>query len=334
MKVGESLSRSIIDKQRLRFIFLIAFLTLPFLSSSLVVRPSPLEELSPPRAVHSLRNGDLDWQGRHDMHIFSERLGGAMLPLLLHLTLRDLDVDQLFTHYVPDFEIYVITDETMDILGNISGMESGLALNLGGFVFIRKSTLKEIRAGNKESLVVLIHEKKHNDYSTIHGYARGTIEQKLVDELYAFFSSFIEVYGIDHLSALRQSRFGDGIWAYVVLNTLVRDYLHEVNDEQRRKEVIEKLSYATSILNYSFVNYNDPKMIFAYLKTCINLDQILVMTSRDHFEKRGYSQTLPANFDLLQEQFKSFKSSYQQQANQVPSPIEKSSMFSMTDTSL
>ena len=59
MKAGESLSRSIIW---LRFIFLIAFLTLPFLSSFLVVRPSPLEELSPPRAMHSSRNGELDWQ--------------------------------------------------------------------------------------------------------------------------------------------------------------------------------------------------------------------------------------------------------------------------------
>ncbi len=247
---------------------------------------------------------------RQPQQILMERMGFASAMLELKLNIHGLEMENLFQHYEKEHDAYILDDKVMDVMGQLGGMKNGEALNLVGFVFIRGSTVEKLKTADKEAFLSLRHEQRHNDYHAIHGYAIESSEQKLIDELYAYFASFIQIYGVEGLTTIQERQIGTGPWAQIVLNVLIQDYLKDEREEALKADLIERLRYVASILDW-YLKTQDPNMILEFLKTATSLNQILAMVNFDYL-KDNLKEKIPLEeYERLAGQFRKFRSDFQ-----------------------
>ena len=144
-------------------------------------------------------------------------------------------------------------------------MPTGCAFNYRGLPIVSETTLANAKEGEKQALLTVRHEQRHNYYRNIHGHRSKDIEQDLVDELFTYFSSFIDIYGVEALAHTHD-------YAEAVVRALTTDYLEQVTDKTTREDLVVRVTTAAFILNtrVQLPGYLDPTI--AYLRTLTSLD--------------------------------------------------------------
>jgi len=200
---------------------------------------------------------------------------------LAALAVHGYEPSDVLSHYDAALEVYgvyIVPDDVMGILSRVTRMELR-AFNLFGLIGVSASDAEKMREGDPEALLVARHEKRHNDYRALHGDPPYEVEQKLVDELYAYFSSYVDIYGIEGLSHSRHSdHYGNGTYTQIVAASLYEGDLGNVADPQKKLELGVKISAAAFILE-AYLKAGQVDLALGYLKAAKNLNQILAMTT-------------------------------------------------------
>ncbi|MBF0511588.1 MAG: hypothetical protein HQL13_04575, partial [Candidatus Omnitrophica bacterium] len=237
----------------------------------------------------------------------SEKAGMmGLIGLSIGLSVRGYELDDAVSNFDEELGAYVIPDDVMDVLGCIGGMEGGQAFNLLGNIGIKVSTFAAIKVGSQDALYELRHEQSHNKYREAHPaeLPYKSIEQTLIDEVYAHFAGFISTYGRDKLFEKRALRWGEMDWFENVLNLLVNDYVGK--DVEQRAFIVKKLSYAISIIKLAFKDNQDSKIMDFILKAN-NLDEILGITPLEHQQWLIDGAVQPVNHSEIRERWIQFK---------------------------
>ncbi|RJP58252.1 MAG: hypothetical protein C4541_08380, partial [Candidatus Auribacter fodinae] len=244
---------------------------------------------------------------------------GALNVISFHILLSryDIEADSLFEQYDAEFDVVVVKDEVMKIIAQVVQMDAGQAFNLKGVPVVTASTIEQARNGDKDAIFFIKHEHRHTDYHNQNGdTANFTVEQNILDELYAYFAAFLDVWGAESLGEVRNSRIGSGTWAQIVGATLVKDYLDGIYkdqlDDQAREVLRVKLTAATFILDSLFKKYGEVGA--EYLKQVGQIDAILSIVERSSLDQlfAMYSTestppiTVP-DYDALRAQFIAFR---------------------------
>ena len=75
-----------------------------------------------------------------------------------------VNLEDLFSNYDPEFEVFIISDRAMDVIDKIEGVTGRtVAFNSKGFVFIRKSKMDAAKNGDKDALSAMRREHGHKD---------------------------------------------------------------------------------------------------------------------------------------------------------------------------
>jgi len=246
---------------------------------------------------------------------------------MVQLSLRGIDYEDIFKQYDAVYDVVVVDDEVMPIIARVVNMESGFAFNLKGTVVITNTVLRKASEGDKESLFAIKHEHRHNDYRGLHGENMSGSEQRLVDELYAYFSAFIDVYGLTSLTETRNTQIGSGTWAQIVAGALTKDYINgfykEELDEKAREVLRVKLIIAAFVIDAVVKKYGNIGL--EYLKQAVSLNSILSILERDGVEqliKYYSSESTPEiiikDYESLHRSFLAFKEKNQSQFVSLP----------------
>jgi hypothetical protein len=216
-------------------------------------------------------------------------LGVKTIGFMLQLAMRDLDEQDIFERYDPEYDVAVVRDDVIPLIASIAEIENGMAFNFRGTVVVTASILEKAKKGDKDSLFAIKHEHRHNDYRQRYGNeAEFTTEQKLLDGLYAYYSAFIDIYGEEALSEARTTMIGTGTWAQVVAGTIIKDYINGFYrkdiDDVTREALRVKLIIATFTIDALIKKYGQ-QMALEYLKQATNLDTVVSIYNRDTLEK-------------------------------------------------
>ena len=239
------------------------------------------------------------------LKIIYEKAGMGIIGLTLAVSMQGYELEDAFQNFDDELGIYVIPDEVMKALGPLGGMTDGQAFNLLGHIGLKASTVSLIKAGNQDALYELRHEQSHNKYREKHpdDFPYTSIEQTLVDEIYAHLDGFISTFGREKLFEKRAIRWGEKDWFENVVNILANDYVGK--NVEHRELIVKKLSYAFSIIKLCFQNNQDVK-IMAYIQQSKNLDDILGITPIEHQQWLVDAGVQPTNHPILREKWTQF----------------------------
>jgi hypothetical protein len=231
--------------------------------------------------------------------------------LITAMSIRGHEFENAFGNYDEELGVYVIPDEAMRELFAFKGVANGdgQAFNLLGHVGLKSSTVHLIKAGDQDALYFLKHEQAHTKYLEQHpGYVPGqSIEQTLVDEIYAQLDGFISAYGRDRLFEKMSAKWnGAHDWIHYMLNTLAEKYVGK--DVENRKLIIIKINYVLSIIHlYLKQEDQDTKKIMAYIRQSKNLDDILGIAPLYYQQAFVASGIQPERHEAMLRKWEQFK---------------------------
>ena len=216
--------------------------------------------------------------------VICEKAGAAgVVGLVLSLNFKDYTPTTAFEQFDEELGVYVIPDEAMSALSPIGGMNNGQAFNLLGHIGLKESTVDLIRDGNENARYELNHELSHNKYRETHlDFPYKSVEQNLIDEVYAHLDGFITTYGEKKLSEKKDIGFGDAKWTTNVCFILQRDYIGE--EDSQREQIIKKLTRVMGIVELIFQHGEEDK-IMAYIKQSTNFNELLGILKTEQHQK-------------------------------------------------
>lgn len=245
------------------------------------------------------------------------------------LAMRGYDHSELRKSFDAQFKVLVISDKAMEVMAGASDVEYGAAFNLNGYPVVSESMLAKARAGEKEALMVIRHEHRHNDYNCIHGFNRGD-EQLFADEIFAHFASFVDVYGAsqDEFAAIRGARMRKGKYFALVAGSLVNDYAAEIADKKSREALYVRIYIACFVCEKMITQSGSPNIVLEYLRTLTKIDHIIGMApSKDMLDQLVshyvgfFSANIPdwemndleiKDYEELHQQYASFRRTFQE----------------------
>lgn len=246
-----------------------AIFTIPFSAKN------HAELLAPSSFVSDLSVQEIQFEAQS---AFSELLGISVIGLIIRLARIESKIEDIFSKYDKEFRVFVLSRKLMEIVGEIGGMDqNGRAFNFKSYIFVLDTDLERARQGDKEALLVICHERCHNDYRKIHGDQNPTVEQRLADELYAYFSSFIQIYGVPALAEIKNREGEEVKWGRYVYYQLARNYLWDVETREEKTQYYKKIAFAINVLYHLFRSDKNPQLILENLKTMTDLNPLLVL---------------------------------------------------------
>lgn len=268
---------------------------------------------------------------------FENAAGANMLSIQLGLALRGIEEEDLYGHYDDEYDVIVVRDEVISIIHKIVNMDSGLAFNFKGFVVIPENVLRKAKAGDKDALVAIRHEKRHNDFRSAQGEADTfSADQRLLNELYAYFSSFVDVHGKDALTEDLQTGLGKGIWAMQVAAVINKDYVDSVyKDTDVNKETLKIMVCTAAWVIDNLIRTYGLNFTLEYLKRTKDLKAIATLikpyqtflNTLDHFREqlKFHNKIIfdEEEYNFWVDQFLKFKEEYGiSSASQLPADAD------------
>ncbi|MFA4843588.1 MAG: hypothetical protein WC632_01395 [Candidatus Margulisiibacteriota bacterium] len=248
------------------------------------------------------------------------------------------DPRRLFQNYDPDFGIISLPDLPFLLIAQvIAGSSSVQAFTMSGIPIVPDSALSKAKAGDKEALLAIRHERAHFSYRAIHKEPL-TLETRLITELHAYYASYIDVYGID---SLRQNVFGAGeMYDALVLSRLENECEHQHDllpaDTAQGQAMIDSLmlrAAAANALIARLLAVSEPQSVLAYLITLTSLERAIAMEPRRvvvnktiEFYDRHFSDIVPdwSRPELPLEHYDEDQFQYALFAGTKPGPEENS----------
>lgn len=231
--------------------------------------------------------------------------------------------EHILKYYEPLEVCFLPKKSVSEICIALGGSGKERAITYLGLPIISEEDLETVldEKGEEEKKqkvrLIIEHEKKHVEYSIIHGQKQANSNNAiLTNELYAYFSSFVDLNGSAGLADTGFADFVNGklTEAYKSIDPLNTD-------------AICRLGFAITVLNtlLQISSYTQP--LLAYLKTLTTLDQI-ISTYRNplgEFDElsslilNNNDLNIPLNhLDAYHAQFLSFKRAFEQQESRQP----------------
>jgi hypothetical protein len=188
---------------------------------------------------------------------------------------RDVELETVFANYDPVWDVFIISDDNMDKISDAArGDGQGRAFNFAGLIVLSQTDFKRLLDGDQDALFVIRHEKRHNDYRSLHGEAEKlSEEQKIIDEIYANYAAYVDVYGME------EANFADGKWANTIVSALLNDYLDKKMERNKREMFTVKITATVHLVNEYFKK-GKGSLALEYLRGADSFDRVLAM-SRD-----------------------------------------------------
>lgn len=252
--------------------------------------------------------------------------GTNMIGISVALSFQDLKLEDLYGRYDDEYSVIVVKDKVLSIIGKATGIESGGAFSFKGFVIVPESMLRKARDGDKEAQELIRHEERHNDYREKNGEGNNfSVEQGLIEELYAYFASFVDIYGTEALNEERQTAIGKGQWNLIVGNVLNKEYINgqfKNLSSEKEKEILTVMVYAASWTTDSMIKNYGLDFTLEYLKSIKTLKEIaffrkpygrflsLIDNYKEALKLNIQSPINEEEYNILVEKFLQFKEKY------------------------
>lgn len=231
--------------------------------------------------------------------------------------------EHILKYYKPLKVCFLPKKSVNEICIALGGSGKERAITFMGLPIISEEDLETVldekgEEGKKQEVRLIIeHEKKHVEYSIIHGQKQaGSSKAFLANELYAYFSSFVDLNGS---VGLADNKFADFVNEKLTEACKSKDALNS--------DASCRLGFAITILNTLLQISSYTQSVLAYLKTLTTLDQI-ISTYRNplrEFDMLTYRILNNSDLNIATDnylrhhaQFLSFKSAFEQQECRQP----------------
>jgi len=204
------------------------------------------------------------------------------------LTQGGFTPEDQFDHYDKDLNVYVLSQRLTSYLGQKLKMEDKMqAVNFLGFVFVSEDTFARAQTGDKEALTSILHENLHIKFREHHPGSYD-MDVSILDELYAFFASYLEFYGDERIDG-----YAGGVAGLLIENYLDK-FIYYSEDreilEQQREEYAMKIQIASKVLAAAIKGGRGAD-IMNYVLSSYDLGNIIKLVPYESLARIGFKIT-------------------------------------------